>query len=170
MAAYSLTEFYESVRTLLGDEGDSVAGFDYTDAQISGALRSVVRMGFLPCLALATGSNPETLTDAPPNPDTWGFLAAKAAHILIGGALQESIKTRAIAVSVNPLARRDAVFFLETMLSDLDARGNLCGTAEDTAHKGLFATQGDVMTYIGFPAWPCVTPSVPLMSHQPSCE
>lgn len=148
MPAYALSEFHEAVRTILGDGGDTVDGWDYPDAQLDAALRSVVRMGFLPCLALSTGSNPDTLVAAPPNPDTWGYLAAKAAHLMVGGSMDENIRTRAIAFSVNPISRRDAVSFIDTMLADLDARGNLCGTADDTSHKGLFATQGDVITYI----------------------
>jgi len=162
MAAYPLSNFYEALRTLLGDDGDLTAGYDYTDAQLSGALRSVVRMGFLPCLSLLAGVNPDSLADAPPNPDTWGYLVAQAARILIGGAPVESIRTRAMSVLVDPAARRDAVTFLDTMISDLDARGNLCGTAADTSHKGLFGTEGDVMTYIGF----CLPPENPT----PCCQ
>ncbi len=162
MTPYALSNFYETVRTLLNDGGDAVNGWDFPDAQLSAGLRSVVRMGFLPCLALSSGANPETLTDAPPNPDTWGYLAAKAAHLMIGGGMDENIKTRAISISVNPVSRRDAVTFIETMLSDLDARGNLCGSATDTSHKGLFATQGDVITYVAI----CPPPIISI----PCCE
>ena len=162
MTPYELSNFHETVRTLLNDGGDSVEGWDFTDAQLNAALRSVVRMNFLPCLALAGGANPVTLADAPPNPDTWGYLAAKAAHLMIGGGMDENIKTRAISISVNPVSRRDAVTFIETMLSDLDARGNLCGTATDTSHKGLFATQGDVITYVA------ICP--PLLNPAPCCS
>lgn len=154
MVPTPLSDFHEAVRTLLGDGGDVVSGFDYPDAQLNGALRTVVRMGTLPCLSLAAGPNPEYLADAPPNPDTWGYLAAKAASFLIGGSVQESVRTRAMSILIDPASRRDAVTYLDTLLSDLDARGNLCGTAADTSHKGLFGTADDFMTAIAFPVYP----------------
>jgi hypothetical protein len=156
MAAVPLADFHEAVRTLLGDEGDAVAGYDYQTAQIDGALRTVVRMGFLPCLELAPAegaAQPAGLVSAPANADTWGYLVAKAALLLIGGGIQESFRTRALSVSSNPASRRDAVSFLETMLSDLDARGNLCGEAGVVASPGLFGTAADVMTCISFPVY-----------------
>ena len=144
---YALANFHEAVRALLGDEGDAVEGFDYRDAQLDAALRTVVRMGFLPCLSLAAGSPPTQLVAEPANPDTWAFLAAKAAHILIGGAAPVSIRTRALSVVSEAAARRDSLSYIEKMLSDIDARGNLCGKATDTSHKGLFGAVGDVVTH-----------------------
>lgn len=151
MVPVPLSDFHEAVRTLIGDGGDAVGGYDYPAAQLDGALRTVVRMGNLPCLALVAGTNPEFLAAAPPNADTWGYLAAKAASYLIGGSVQESIRTRAMSILVDPASRRDAVTYLDTLLSDLDARGNLCGTAEDTGHQGLFGTADDFITAIAFP-------------------
>lgn len=154
MLPVPLSDFHEAVRILLGDGGDVVSGFDYPSAQLDGALRTVVRMGSLPCLALVPGSNPEFLVAAPANADTWGYLAAKAASFLIGGSVQESVRTRAMSILIDPASRRDAVTYLDTLLSDLDARGNLCGTAEDTSHKGLFGTADDFITAISFPLRP----------------
>ena len=153
MVPVPLSDFHEAVRTLLGDGGDVVGGYDYADAQLDGALRTVIRMGHLPCLALVAGVNPGSLADKPANADTWGYLAAKAASFLIGGSVQESVRTRAMSIIVDPASRRDAVTYLDTLLSDLDARGNLCGTSADTDHKGLFGTADDFMTAIAFPAW-----------------
>lgn len=145
MADYLLDEFHESVRALVGDEGDIATGFDYVDAQLDGALRTVIRMGHVRCLAL----NParDGLLEAPVNPDTWGMLVAQAALILVGGPQPESIRTRAISVMVDPATRRDALSWIETMISNIDARGNVCGLATDTDAKGLFGTISDVVTY-----------------------
>lgn len=142
----------------MGDEGDLATGFDYVDAQINGALRTAVRMGHVPCLSLAVG-DPESLAAEPSNPDTWGYLVAKAAHILIGGQTPISIRTRALSVMSDPAGRRDSLSYIETMLSDIDSRGNVCGSASDTSSKGLFGTVGDVITYCYLP--PCVDPFTP---------
>ena len=148
---YLLSTFFESLRALVGDEGDLATGYDYSDSQLSAALRTVVHMGFVPSLSI--GSKPDVLANAPGNPDTWGFLVAKAAHILIGGATPVSLRTRAISLETNPSARRDSLTYIELMLSDIDARGNVGGTSADTEFKGLFGTITDVMTYcaIGAP-------------------
>ena len=152
MAAYPLSYFHEAVRALLGDEGDAVAGFDVQDAQINGSLRTVVRMGFVPCLLLDPANDAQLL--APPaNADTWAYLVAKAAHILIGGDTPISIRTRALSVMADPAARRDSLAYIESMLSEIDARGNVCGSASDTGHKGLFGAVGDVVTYCKL--WGC---------------
>ena len=146
--AYPLTTFHEAVRALLGDEGDISVGFDYVDAQLNAALRTVVRMGHVPCLSLSGADN---LLDAPPNPDTWGYLVAKAAQILIGGATPVTIRTRALSVTADPSGRRDSLSYIETMISDIDARGNVCGGAGDTTAKGLFGTLADVATHCALP-------------------
>lgn len=146
MAAYALSNFHEAVRALIGDEGDLPTGYDYQESQLDAALRTVVRMGFLPCLAL-DALNPAKLADPPSNPDTWGYLAAKAAHILIGGETPVSIRTRALSVLSDPAARRDSLSYIEAMLCEIDSRGNLCGSATATTVKGLFGTVGDVVTH-----------------------
>jgi hypothetical protein len=142
MPAYELSNFHEAVRSLAGDQGDLATGYDLLDEQLDAALRTVVRMGFLPCLTLDDAGR---LAEAPPNADTWGFLAAKAAHILIGGDTPVSIRTRAISLLADPAARRDSLAYIESMLSEIDARGNLCATT--TGFKGLFGAVGDVITY-----------------------
>ncbi len=146
MPAYALSNFHEAVRALMGDEGNIVGGYDILDAQLDGGLRTVVRMGFVPCLSLDP-ANSAQLVDAPINPDTWAYLAAKAAHILIGGDTPISIRTRALSVLADPAARRDSLAYIESMLSEIDARGNVCGLATDTGHKGLFGAVGDVVTW-----------------------
>lgn len=152
MPAYALSNFHESVRALIGDEGDAVGGYDYLEAQLNGALRSVVRMGFIPCLALDS-QDANKLAAEPPNPDTWGYLVAKAAHILVGGETPVSIRTRALSVLADPAARRDSLAYIESMLSEIDARGNICGLITDTTTKGLFGAVGDVVTYCKL--WSC---------------
>ena len=146
MPAYALSNFHEAVRALIGDEGDSVAGYDYQAAQLDGALRTVIRMGFVPCLAVDS-SAADSLAAAPLNADTWAYIVAKAAHLLIGGETPVSIRTRAISVLADPAARRDSLAYIESMLSEIDARGNVCGLATDTTAKGLFGAVGDVVTY-----------------------
>lgn len=145
MPAYALANFHEAVRALVGDEGDLATGYDLLDAQLGAALRTVVRMGFVPCLAL--DADPEKLAVEPPNPDTWGYLAAKAAHLLIGGETPVSIRTRALSVQADPAARRDSLAYIESMLSEIDARGNVCGGAGGNGFQGLFGAVGDVVTY-----------------------
>lgn len=147
MSAYPLQNFHESVRALVGDQGDLATGYDYLDAQLNAALRTVVKMGHVPCLAMDSGSNEESLVSAPINPDTWGYLAAKAAHILVGGNTPISVRTRALSYMADPAGRRDSLSYIEAMLSDIDARGNVCGSATDTTAKGLFGAIGDVVTY-----------------------
>lgn len=144
--AYELSNFHEALRALVGDEGSPAAGYDYVDEQLDGALRTVVRMGWLPCLSVSS-ADPSKLEAEPPNPDTWGWLVAKAAHILIGGETPVSIRTRAISVLADPAARRDSLAYIEAMLSEIDARGNLCGPAGSVAPGSLFGAVGDVVTY-----------------------
>lgn len=145
MAAYKLSNFYEQVRALAGDDGDLATGYDYTEEQLEAALRTVVRTGFLHCLAVDPLDNSQLIAP-PPNQDTWGYLAAKAAHILIGGEMPVSIRTRAMSVMTDPAARRDSLAYLESMLSEIDARGNLCGSATDIGNQGLFGTAADRVT------------------------
>jgi hypothetical protein len=161
MPAYLLSEFHEGMRTLLGDEGDPVAGYDFVDEQLNGALRTAVRMGRVPGVALSSSVNPDSLVAAPANMDTWGYLVAKAVLLMIGGKIDESFKTRALTVRMDPAARRNAVSFLENELANIEASGNVGGTADDTAYQGLFATQADVITSLAFlpalhqPPWTC---------------
>ncbi len=143
---------------LLGDDGDPTAGYDFVDEQMNGALRTAVRMGRVPGVTLATGPNPEALAAAPANMDTWGFLVAKAVLLMIGGKIDESFKTRAMSVRMDPAARRNAVSFLENEIADIEARGNVGGTADETTHQGLFATQADVITSLAFLPEPCPPP------------
>ena len=145
--SYLLNNFHEAVRALVGDEGDLATGYDYAEAQLSAALRTVVRMGQVPSLAMAASA--DALAAEPGNPDTWGYLAARAAHVLIGGATPVNLRTRAISLSTDPSARRDALSYIETMISEIDSRGNVGGTAADTGTKGLFGTMGDLMTHCG---------------------
>jgi len=159
MPAYPISEFYEAMRTLLGDEGDAVGGYDFVDTQLDGALRTAVRMGRVPGVALVAGENPVELVAAPANMDTWGFLVAKAVLLMIGGRIDESFRTRALSVRMDPAARRNAVSFLENEIAAIEASGNVGGTAEDTGYKGLFVTQADVITSLAFlppcqPPWP----------------
>lgn len=156
MAAYSLVNFHEAVRALLGDEGDAATGFDYRDAQLSAALRTVVQMGHVPGVVL---DGRDSLAAAPANPDTWGYLVARAAHILIGGAQPVNIRTRALSISADPSGRRDSLSFIETMISDIDARGNVGGGAGDTSAKGLFGKVEDVATYCALSAADTWSPS-----------
>lgn len=143
--SYPLSTFHEAVRSLIGDEGDLATGFDVADVQVSAALRTVVRMGQVPSVRMS--SDPGALAAEPVNPDTWGYLVAKAAHVLIGGAQPVTIRTRALSLSSDPAARRDSLTFLESMISEIDARGNVGGLATDTGTKGLFGTMSDLMTY-----------------------
>lgn len=145
---YPLASFHEAMRTVLGDDGDSVEGYEYRDAQLDGALRTVVRMGKVPCLSLVAGENPDGLEDAPVNPDTWAYLMASAVLLMVGGVIDENVRTRAMSYRVDTAARREARMFIEDMVSRIEARGNVCGLATDTGHKGLFATSGDVFTYV----------------------
>ena len=102
-------------------------------------------MGFIPSLAM--GSASDALAAAPSNPDTWGYLVAKAAHILVGGAQPVNLRTRAISLSSDPSARRDSLSYIEAMLSEIDSSGNVGGSASDTSVKGLFGTMTDLMTF-----------------------
>ena len=141
---FPLNNFHDALRAILGDEGSDAAGYDYSTEQLDRALASVINMGFVPCLAL----DPQTggLVSAPANPDTWGYLVAKAAHLLVGGVTPTSFRTRALSVTVEASGRRDTLAHIEAMVSEIDARGNVCGLATDTEAKGLFGTVEDVVT------------------------
>lgn len=144
MAELSISDFYEGMRAALGDEG--VAGsYDYLDEQLGAAVRTVVKAGMIRCVAVKTG-DPTKLDPAPPNPDTWGYLMFKAALMLRGGAVARSVRTRAFSTSVQPMAHRDTVHNLEAQIAEIEAKGNLCGNANDTDDKGLFIANQDVLT------------------------
>jgi hypothetical protein len=69
-----------------------------------------------------------------------------------------------LALTSDPSARRDSLTFIEAMLSEIDARGNVGGSATDTTTKGLFGTVTDIMTYCasGHPATRiCLQPTLP---------
>lgn len=142
--SYPLQNFHDALRIILGDEGSPAAGYDYSTEQLDRALAAVVSMGFVPSLAL--DSQPSALVAAPANPDTWGYLVAKAAHLLVGGITPTSFRTRALSVTVEASGRRDTLSHIEAMVSEIDARGNVGGLATDTEHKGLFGTVEDVIT------------------------
>ena len=168
MAAVPLSDFYEAVRALVGDGGDPSVGYDFVDAQLNAALRTAVRVGGQSCMAIDP-DNQTQLSPGPPNGDTWGWLAVKAAALLVGGPVPMSFRTRALSVTVEASGRRDTLVHLETLLSDLDARGNLCGTANDTTHKGLFATAADFMTSV-LPRPPALPPASPIGIYQMEAE
>jgi len=154
MPAYPLSNFHEGVRSLIGDGGNSVEGYDFVDDQVNGALRTAVRMGLVPCLEVDPGNNAQLLA-APANPDTWGYLVATAAKIMIGGTVDEGVSTRAISIRMDARARANALRFIDDMLADLDAAGNVCGAAGDRGYKGLFATEADVLTKLRICLPPC---------------
>lgn len=155
MAELAIADMFPAVRVLVGDGGSPAEGWDYEDDQISAAIRAVVQSGWLPCVDIKQ-ADPNVLSPAPPNRATWGWLVAKAAHLLIGGESAVSYKTRALSVYQEASARRDKQVFIEGLLSDLDASGNVCGTADDVEYKGLFGTAADLATYcrVGCPCEP----------------
>jgi hypothetical protein len=142
--AYPLSNFHTALRIILGDEGSTATGYDYSTEQLDRAVSAVICMGFVPSLAIdaQTGG----LVAAPANPDTWGYLVAKAAHLLVGGITPTSFRTRALSVTVEAAGRRDTLSHIEAMVSEIDARGNVGGLVTDTEHKGLFGTVEDVIT------------------------
>lgn len=142
--AYAFANFHVALRTVLGDAGTAATGYDYHAEQLDGALATVVNMGFVPCVSVDPSG--EALVEPPVNPATWGFMVAKAAHLLIGGATPESFRTRALSITVEASARRDTLSHIEAMLSELEAGGNVCGVAGDVAYKGLVGVQEDFIT------------------------
>lgn len=146
MAELVISDFHEGMRIALGDEG--IAGsYDFDDARLSAAIRTTVRAGFVPCVAVKPG-DPLKLDPAPPNADTWGYLLLKSCFLLRGGETPRSITTRSMSVNVQPIARRDSLMALETLISDLEAKGNLCGSATDTSDKTLFVAVHDFITHV----------------------
>lgn len=146
MAELAISEFHEGMRIALGDEG--VAGsWDFDDDRLSAAIRTTVRAGFVPCVRVKEGDNTK-LDPAPPNADTWGYLLLKACFMLRGGETPRSVTTRSMSVNVQPIARRDSLTALETLISNLEEKGNLCGKASDTSDKTLFVAVHDFMTHV----------------------
>jgi hypothetical protein len=160
--AYPLSEFHEGMRVILGDEGDVSEGYDYLDSQLNAALRTVIRMGRVPGVVL-TPTDPGSLVSAPANPDTWGFLVASAARLMMSGQEDVNFRTRALSVTADSFGRENRINRVDQLLADLDAGGNVGGTAEDITHKGLFQSSGDVITSLGF----CLPAVDPLISPCP---
>jgi hypothetical protein len=144
--AKPLSDYHEALRTILGDEGDSVAGFDFEDERLTASLRSVILLGFVPCLSL-DDADPSALSSAPVHVDTGAFLVVKAAHLLTAGDHAEAIRTRAMSIASQPTAVRDRLHVLEYLLEEIESRGNVCATtANSSSLPGLFAGSTDLMT------------------------
>lgn len=143
--AFLLSELHEELRVLLGDGGDPVAGYDYTADQLNAYLRTAARR--MACVTIDPG-NAAQLLEAPVNMDTRAWLVTNAAYLKNGGETPESWRTRAVGHMVDPAARRDTLVFLENLLTDLDASGNVCGKAGATGRTGLFAGASDWVTYL----------------------
>ncbi len=151
MATKALSDYHEPLRILLGDEGDSTAGFDWQAERLTAALRSVIAMGFLPGVTLEpNGGNPsEELAEAPAHVDTGSYLIAKAAHLLTAGEHAETIRTRGVSVGSQPTAVRDRLHVIEYILEEVESRGNVCSTtATSNETPGLFSGSSDLMTEI----------------------
>lgn len=146
-----LSDYHEALRTLLGDDGDSIGGYDYHDERLDAALRSVVNLGYLPCVRLdvTSGTPPTALESDPVHADTNAYLVVKAAHLLSSPAAggMASVRTRAISVTVQPMALRDNLFFIESLLAEIDERGNVCATAASSDNAGGIQTSQDVTTW-----------------------
>ncbi len=145
MAAIALSQFHEELRVLLGDSGDPVSGYDYTVDQLNAFLRTAARQ--MKCMEI-NPQDPTQLLEAPANADTWAYLVARAAYMKVGGSTPENWRTRAVSHTVDAAARRDTIVFLETLLSELDSGGNVCGAAGATERTGLFAGASDWVTYV----------------------
>jgi hypothetical protein len=142
--SYPFSHFHTAMRALIGDTGSLATGYDYASEQLDGALATVVNMGFAPCVTLDPQGG--GLSAAPPNRATWAFLATKAAHLLVGGSTPASFRTRALSVTVEASGRRDTLSHIEAILSELEASGNICGTADDESYKGLLGVANDLIT------------------------
>jgi hypothetical protein len=145
MAAIALSFFHEELRVLLGDSGDPVSGYDYTTAQLDSFLRTAARQ--MKCMEVDPADFSQLL-EAPANADTWAYLVARAAYMKVGGSTPENWRTRAVSHAIDAAARRDTIVFLETLLSELDSGGNVCGVAGATERTGLFAGASDWVTYV----------------------
>lgn len=140
-----LSDYYEALRTLLGDEGDADVGYDWTEDKLLGGLRTVISLNYVGCLSLADTPGRDHLAEAPKHPDTIAYLITKAAHLMTGGEKAESFKTRALSFGSQPTALRDRLHYIEYLLEEIESRGNVCGPAGD-AQPGLFATSEDFVT------------------------
>jgi hypothetical protein len=152
MATKALTDYHDALRILLGDEGDSIAGYDIQSERLDAALRAVVTMGYVPCLSLDPDNTPAThLAEAPIHIDTGAYLVAKAAHLMTAGDHAEMIRTRAFSVSSQPTAVRDRLHVIEYILEEIESRGNVCSTtATSNENPGLFAGSTDLITELKF--------------------
>jgi|GEM_PF-4840904 len=145
MPELAFADLHEPLRLLLGDEGDSVAGYDITEERLNAALKSVLTLGHVPCASL-NGSG-DGLAETPAHQDTIAFLVTKAAHLFTGGERAESIRTRAMTITTQPTATRDRVHLIEYLLEEIESRGNVCGPATSAA-PGLFSTSEDFITHV----------------------
>lgn len=147
MAELAISEFYEGMRAALGDEGVT-GSYDWSDERLAAGIRTIIRAGFVSCVGIKTGDTAK-LDPAPPNPDTWGYIMLKACFLLRGGETPRSINTRAMSVNVQPIARRDSLMALEVLLSNLEERGNICGSPTATGENGgLFVAVHDFLSEV----------------------
>lgn len=152
---YAIANFHEAMRAVLGEEGDESIGYEYSENQLSAALRTAVRLGIpngQSGIAIAT-ADPDELTIEPANPDTWAWLMLRGVFIICGGATAIDVRTRAMSVKTDVRAYRERLETVEYMIGEIDARGNVGGTSLDTGHKGLFASVQDVVTACALPSF-----------------
>jgi hypothetical protein len=153
MGAKALEDYHEAVRLLVGDGGDGTVGYDYTTDQVNGALRTVVRLGFVSCVELSEDGL--SLTEEPAHADTGAFLAAKAAHILMGGEKAQSLRTRALTVTTLPASYRERIHYIESLLEEIETRGNVCATSAAGNADSGFASDQDFITRACMPYCAC---------------
>lgn len=92
-------EFYTPIRVMLGDL-DPNQIFQYQDAVIDGAIRSVFLFGRGPTGYLLTGDRSTSIQIEPdiPTGNEFALISLEAALLMIGGESTESYRTRALSV------------------------------------------------------------------------
>lgn len=148
----SFTDFYPTLRAILGDR--QVMGlWNYGDADLLSALRSVFALGRGPAgyaldaaaLNQATGVDPAVELG-----DPFALIAYDACLILVGGEDGAmSIRTRSLSISDSGHRKRDLLWELRGLVSDIRGGGAYFSTRQSIAQWiGSFPVEDSVVPYL----------------------
>jgi hypothetical protein len=123
----ALSEYHENMRAALADPG-TLGVYAYQDAQLDGAMRTVIQTGLGPRGAAVKVGDPAVLDPAPASLDARGYLVFQAALLLIGGQIPVGFRTRAMSVLVSPFERQATLDHLRRQIQKLEKNGDPHGT------------------------------------------
>jgi hypothetical protein len=139
----TLNEFIEPMRMLLGDNPSIAGTTQYSNEQLQGAVRTVVKMGLAPD-GFTIDPVDNLLLSPEPNYDQFGYLSLKSSLILIASAEILSYRTRSLSVTRYPRDKQARISALMGLLFDIQDKGNL-GTGVDGSET-MFGSSTECLT------------------------